>query len=460
MLLRLPKNITLSGGSLAAHVLGQNLFAAFLDEANFRRSANPQEDAYDFYYQMRMRIENRFLRSTKKGFICLISSESGEGAFLDKHCAEIRDREQKGKKSDAYICQFSEWEIKPLELGPERFRIDIGDNLRTPKILVADEEERVGAKIISVPEEYRDSAERELMRFLMDIAGIIPGRAHKYFYNTESVLRSFKLPNPVLQEEAELGLDTDVEASDYLNENILVIKVQGRRRPKIHPNSARYIHIDLAKNNDAAGFAMCHVGDYSSGGSPIIYIDLAITFRASPRKPIDYDKILNLIYWFSDAGYNISTVSYDSYQSQHSMNTLDIGGYKVLLRSVDRMKDVGRGMKIQPEYYSFRSILAEDRVQLPDSALLKTEMLNLISIEERPDHERNYSKDLIDAVVGSVANLIESPENAVSFDEETMFPVFGSMHPSMKEKTPAMPVDEKSLIEKTHGISDNFFFEN
>src|SRR6201982_1414377 len=55
MNLRLPKNIMLSGGSFVGHILGQNLFAAFLDEANFRRSAEPQEEAYSFYYKIRRR---------------------------------------------------------------------------------------------------------------------------------------------------------------------------------------------------------------------------------------------------------------------------------------------------------------------------------------------------------------------------------------------------------------------
>jgi hypothetical protein len=95
--LRLPKNIVLSGGSFVGHILGQNLFAAFLDEANFRRSAEPQEEAYNFYYKIRRRVENRFLRSTGLGFVGIISSEAGEGVFLNRHCEEIRSRVLKGQ---------------------------------------------------------------------------------------------------------------------------------------------------------------------------------------------------------------------------------------------------------------------------------------------------------------------------------------------------------------------------
>ena len=465
MIIRLPKNIILSGGSLANHVLGENLFAAIMDEANFRRSADPQIEAYDFYYKLRSRVENRFLRRTGLGFVGLISSEGGEGVFLDRHCNEIRERQAQGKKTDAIICQFAEWEIKaPPDLSGDNFRIDIGDNLRSPKILEEAEEVREGAKVIDVPVEYRDAAEKELVRFLMDIAGTVPGRAHRYFYNVEAVLRAFQLKNPVLSmgDVAELALDTDFEGSDYLDEAALLTKVQGRWKPRIHASAPRFIHIDLAKNDDVAGFAMCHIGDFARGGSPIIHIDFAIAFQASARQPIDYDKILRLVYWLRDSGFNIAGVSYDSYQSQHSMNTLVKEGFTMSgtkgLRSVDRMKDVGRG-KVQPEYYSFRSILAEGRIVLPNSVLLRREMLELLNLEEKPDHDKNQTKDLIDAVVGAVANLVESENNDPEMEGLDHLPTFGSTHMTADSVRPKMPVGQENLIPPEYGKGDNVFFD-
>jgi hypothetical protein len=465
--LRLPKNIILSGGSLVAHVLGQNLFAAFMDEANFRRSAQPQEEAYEFYYKIRRRVENRFLRSTGLGFVGLISSEAGEGVFLNRHCEEIRTRILKGKPNDAHVCQFAEWEIKPLELSGERFTIDIGDNLRSPKILEDKEESREGAKVISVPIEYRNDAEKELISFLADIAGTVPGRANKYFYNVEAVLRNFRLPNPVLIEIAELALDTEFEGSDYLNEGQLIVKVQGRFRPRIHPVSPRYIHIDLAKNEDIAGFAMVHVGDIAKGGSPIIHVDFVIGFQASARKPIDYDKILRLIYWLRDSGFGIGGISYDAYQSQHSMNVLDKEGFPVVLRSVDRMKDLSRGEitqdarkhRVQPEYFAFRSMLAEDRIHLPSCVSLRREMIDLIDVENCPSHEKGKSKDLIDSVVGAVANLVESEDSVMLGEPEDRFPVWGSMHAGGGDSRPKMPVEEKQLVEPDYAKLDNVFMD-
>ena len=465
--LRLPKNIILSGGSLAAHILGQNLFAAFCDEANFRRSAEPQEEMYQFYYKIRRRVENRFLRSTGLGFVGIISSEAGEGVFLNRHCEEIRARILKGKPNDAHICQFAEWEIKPLELCGETFEVDIGDNLRSPKVLEEGEALREGAKVIQVPIEYRNDAEKELISFLADIAGTVPGRANKYFYNVEAVLRNFRLPNPVLSEVAELALDTEYEGSDYLYDSNLCVKVQGRYRPRVHPTASRYIHVDLAKNEDIAGFAVVHVGDIAKGGSPVIYTDFVIGFQASARKPIDYDKILRLIYWLRDMGFNLAGISYDAYQSQHSMNTLEKEGFKVALRSVDRMKDLSRGEitqdarkhRVQPEYFSFRSILAEDRIALPECISLRYEMVNLIDIEGCPAHEKSKSKDLIDALVGAVANLVESEDPISLGDEEDRFPLWGSMRANVAANKPKPPVEEKQLIEPDFARFDNVFID-
>lgn len=464
MLIRLPKNIILSGGSLSAHVLGQNLFCAIMDEANFRRSADPQQEAYDFYYKLRSRVDGRFLRRTNTGFVGLISSEGGEGVFLDRHCREIRERELKGVPNDAYIVQFAEWDVKPIpDLSGDIFRIDIGDNTHSPRILEKSEEVREGATIVDVPVEYRNDADKELMRFLMDVAGKVPGRANKYFYNVEAVLRSFRLQNPVLMEVAELALDTEAEGNDYLDERKLLVKVQGRYCPKILPTAPRFIHIDLAKNNDQAGFAMVHVGDFDKGGSPIIHVDFALAFRCSAKKPIDYDKILRLIFWLRDSGYSIEKITYDSYQSQSSMNTLDKEGFNVDLRSVDIMKNMGRGEntegrgpKIQPEYYLFRSVLAEDRIWLPISPLLKREMLELISIEEKPDHEKNQSKDLIDAIVGACNNLVESTNLMPPPLEDELFPMVPSRGDFEKKRKP--PVSEKNLVEPGYAKSDNIFF--
>jgi hypothetical protein len=163
-----------------------------------------------------------------------------------------------------------------------------------------------------------------------------------------------------------------------------------------------------------------------------------------------------LIFWLRDSGYSIEKITYDSYQSQHSLNTLEKAGLKAELRSVDRMKDMDRGPKIQPEYYLYRSMLSEDRVWNPISPLLRWEILQLIAVEEKPDHEKNGSKDMIDAIVGACANLIESTNLVPPPTEEELFPMMATMRGTGIAK-PKMPVDEKNLVEKDYAKRDNVF---
>jgi hypothetical protein len=440
---KFPKGIELIGGSLPPHVLGLNLFFACLDESNYRRTANPQEEAYQFYSKLRNRIENRFIQQTGKGRIVLISSEGDEGSFLDNHCANLRIESQKSGQSEAHICQFSEWEIKghTMNLAGTQFRVDIGDNLRSPKIMEDNEEAREGARIIDVPTEYRKSAERDLINFLKERAGVVPGRANKYFYNVEALSKSFVLHNPMLTEVAELALDTPYTASDYVDEGRLIIKILGKWRPKDAPEASRFIHIDLAKNQDLAGFSMCHVGDYADGGSPIIHQDLCVGFSASKSKPIDFDKIVEFVKWLRDMGFRINLITYDSYQSTHSINILDKSGFKVKLRSLDILKTTPTG-KLQLEYNEFRSMLGLERVKLVNCTRLRREGVELQNIGEKPDHPEAGSKDLIDATVGSFANAIETVKGTNALGDSFRFQQAMSMIPKNTNVTELVTRDQ------------------
>jgi hypothetical protein len=419
--IRFPKGIELMGGSLPAHVLGTNLYLAIMDEANYRRSSGAQEEAFAFYNKLRTRVDNRFIDKTGRGRVVLISSEGDEGSFLDTHCNNLVRGVKEGEEPDFHIIQHAEWEIlgHTLEEKPTKwFRVDVGDNLRSPVILEEGEEPRQGARVIEVPDigTYRKSATRDLIGFLKDRAGVVPGRANKYFYNVEAMVNAFQLPNMALCEVAELALDTQVEAYDYLDEARLLLKTLGVWKPRLHPEAARFMHIDLAKSQDLAGVAMCHVGDYAEGGSPIIFEDFCLGFSASKHKPIDFDKIIGLILWLRERGFHIPLVTYDSYQSVHSLNILEKRGFSVKMRSMDIVKNTPQG-RLQLEYYEFRSMIAVERIKLVNCARLRREAVELLNLGDKPEHPENGSKDLIDATVGAVANAVESVKDREGFGD-------------------------------------------
>jgi hypothetical protein len=66
-------------------------------------------------------------------------------------------------------------------------------------------------------------------------------------------------------------------------------------------------------------------------------------------------------------------------------------------------------------------------------------MINLIDIEDCRAHEKAKSKDLIEALVGAVANLLESQDPISLGDEEDRFPVWGSIHAGGASDRPNPP---------------------
>ena len=442
--LPLPKNIHLVGGSLPAHILGLNLYGACLDESNYRRSADPQKEAFSFYLKLRNRIENRFIKASDRGRVILISSEADEGSFLDDHCREITKNEKDAE--DVHICRFSEWEIKghTMDLGSGTFRVDIGDNLRQPRILDEDEKSREGATIIEVPNSYRKDANRDLIEFLKERAGVVPGRANKFFYNVESLLETFQLDNPFLSDVVELALDTEYQLHEYLDTKNFLKKIQGVYKPLIHPESKRFIHVDLAKSEDNAGISMVHIGDYSKGGSPIFYQDFAIAVSSSADKPIDYDKIIFFINWLRDMNFAIGKVTYDSYQSQHSLNVLEKNSFNVAIRSLDILKNSSRG-KIQHEYYEFRTIVGESRIKLVKNNILRRECIELLDFDGKPDHPDTGSKDIIDSTVGATANAVEMISSSLVSGFDDVSDLFSDMLP-IQEKDESELFTEKQLM--------------
>jgi hypothetical protein len=86
-------------------------------------------------------------------------------------------------------------------------------------------------------------------------------------------------------------------------------------------------------------------------------------------------------------------------------------------------------------------------------------MVDLIDIENCPTHEKNKSKDLIDALVGAVANLVESEEPIILGDIEDRFPVWGSMHAGGASDRPKPPIEEKQLVDPDYAKFDNVFMD-
>lgn len=178
------------------------------------------------------------------------------------------------------------------------------------------------------------------------------------------------------------------------------------------------VHADLAVVGDRAGVAMSHIDSYqevtkthvdSNGyhkqttrNEPVVKNDFTIAFesdmtKANPRQ-IQIHWVRQLIYELIGRGFHIARVSYDQYQSQDSIQLLQKQGIDTERYSLDTSDD---------GYKTLRDLADTGRLKMPYSQLLLNEIEGLTKIGRKIDHPPNGSKDMSDALAGSVAGALE-----------------------------------------------------
>ena len=131
--------------------------------------------------------------------------------------------------------------------------------------------------------------------------------------------------------------------------------------------------------------------------------------RINPPKPphqIDLAKIRSIIPWQEEHfGITYGMISYDTFQSYASVQDLDKSGYNVKFRSVEKDKP----------YLDLCDLYYQGRIKHYRNEWYEKELFNLnwYRAQGKVDHppaKEGGSKDLSDAVCGSVADALESEE--------------------------------------------------
>lgn len=200
------------------------------------------------------------------------------------------------------------------------------------------------------------------------------------------------------------------------------------------------IHADLAIKGDRAGLAMSHVQSWtevqdSTLGEdgevrhfnelrPVVKVDFAFGYsadlRSDPAREIQIRWVRLLVAELRKRGFVISRVTFDQFQSSDSMQILEATGIPTQRVSVDRDETAWR---------TLRDLIYEGRISLPASALLEDELLGLKKLlNGKIDHPALGSKDVADAVAGSVLGALEEggQENGLrSYGDSGAFSTFG-----------------------------------
>ena len=415
---RQTDDVQVVAASRPGHALSLDVVGGILDEMEFRATKSVKDvyasgsQAYDLYRDVHMRQANRFPQR-KPGILCVISSAGSKFGFMSSHIESFRDAE------NVFISDYAAYKVAAFKYSGKQFPVEIGDDTHNSRILVHASDARAGARVEMVPEEHRVDFERNVEESLMDVAGISSYGSSKLIQDRISLgdcideARS----HPFTKEVISVGINTTSYAlQDFLDVPALVStnrnKATGKRMPRKNPFVSRYIHVDLAKSQDACGIVMGHCdgwkeqtrADENSGKvnmhHPRIFLDFSLQVEPAVGDVIDFAVILNFLFFLRDTlGYRIKKFSTDQYQSEQLRQAFTKRGVKSEVYSVDRTDLAYVAMR---DAYYYRCINMYHYEPL---------MKNLGNLEHdlelrKVDHAVNGSKDVSDCVAAVTRHII------------------------------------------------------
>ena len=182
------------------------------------------------------------------------------------------------------------------------------------------------------------------------------------------------------------------------------------------PDKTYYVHADLAQKHDKCAVAISHVEKWVSVQVmkdyeqvvPMVVVDAVVYWEPKIEGPVNLSEVKQWIQNLRRQGFNIGMVSFDRWQSFDIQNELKSVGIKTETVSVAKK-----------HYEDMAMLVYEERVAMPAIDLLFEELTELkIMKGNRVDHPRKLSKDLADAVCGSIFGAISHTPRDLNLEVE------------------------------------------
>jgi hypothetical protein len=223
------------------------------------------------------------------------------------------------------------------------------------------------------------------------------------------------------------------------------------------PDKKYFIHVDLAQKHDHCAVAMGHVdrwvnvkvtNEYSQP-APIISVDAVRYWTPTADKSVDFTEVKDYILALKTRGFNIAVCTFDRWNSHDMMQQLKSYGINTEILSVAKK-----------HYDDMAMVVLEERLHGPHIPLLIDELLQLKIMRDKVDHPRKGSKDLADAVCGSIFNAISRtrPDNndqinihtyeSMNYDSDFGKPVDGETSHYNMIRPPRMPDHLKEAMDR------------
>jgi len=399
----LAKGVCVDLGSASLHALGKTVFGGILDEANFQRIKS--EQAKNNYNTLLRRMESRFLTTggSIPGKLWLVSSPNYSSDFLEARAKESKMGSKEISRS-YFIEGATIYQINPkrIKYSGETFRVFVGDQNRDPEILPDEVSDNFGGGLVyEVPTEYRGSFGKDLINAIQDILGRSSASATNLFRSPTRIAKIATIPHRFSKLTIPLQfMDVNDKIVNYANMDYF-------KKP-MYPNSYRFIHLDLSVSRDKLGIGCTFaVGskkniyqtpqEVKEFNDRFYYVDWCLSIKAIPGQQIPLYKIWDFLITISKLNYPIALITADQFQSVDTRQMLTLAGLNTGYTSVD-------GEKGRHAYLAYRDHVDREQILLPNHPLLKEEMLQVRDDGHEVDHLPQFSKDLLDGVVGSFWN--------------------------------------------------------
>lgn len=426
-----PENVRLFYGSSTADMIGMNVIASILDEANFFGDSSGSDVNYGDVVKLHDSIISRqSSRYTRNGVNHSLSVVISSSTFQSSYTQQLYEK----SLSDPSIkyARARLWDIKPkgtysnemfyVFAGNDKFDPFIIDSTSTlcvklgisldPSLSVKDAISRLSQEyrllIDEVPMDFFNIYSSNIIQGLQDFSGLSVASTGKLFSSRSTFEACIDNEIPNLFTKTEFTVETgnnDVS-------NSIQYYLSGIEFP--HKECPRYLHIDIGVSNDAYGLACCYKnGSITVDGveTPNYYYDFVLRIVPPPApKRVSIARCHEFIKYMRDnLGLRIGLVTFDQFQSMASRQYLEEIGIPVKYQSVD---------KTDQQYLYFVDCLYKNCVHFNQDFAdsIHKELFNLIwyrskrKVDHPSDTKHGGMKDRMDGVVGALYNAYTTKE--------------------------------------------------
>lgn len=382
-------------GAKTNNSIGGDTIFEVLSELNFVR-VDIAEYKLD---QAIKRIQSRFLGLVGYFILIIIDSSSrGDSSVTDKFLKSNPFSNQ------VKVIRAAIWDTRAhLNIYGRTGWFDVyaGDSLHKPFIITKDEpvtDEMDSTRIIKCPMELYSSFAFNIISSLQDQAGVSTKSTGKLFSDPDYVKSRFILP---------MYTDDVITVNFFNREDKLIDRLSQYLRD-IPTEKVIYLRFDIGIKHDNTGIAITYLDRYTTFGDnvsvklPVYRTPLAVALGRIPGQETSIFHLYEFVIDLSHQ-YEIGEVTADQFGSAQLLQDLTRANIPNKQLSVDRT---------DTPYIYFKNMVLNKLWTGCENKLAIKECSELCHVEGKVDHPSDGSKDIMDAISGSVYSCYKNLDNA------------------------------------------------